>query len=109
MGDRVVVRRRVARKSAARGVGLELLYQHGRAGDSLERRPAHEVQARGRLDHADRMARRGREPDQLNGLVGGDPAAYAKQDPGQVRLLAVAVLDLPGGDLLEGDLEVVLR
>ena len=31
------------------------------------------------------------------------------EHPGQVRLLAVAVLDLPGGDLLEGDLEVVLR
>src|SRR4029453_2981504 len=59
--------------------------------------------------HPHRMARGRREPNQLNCLVRGEPPAYAEEDPGQVRLLAVAVLDLPGGDLLEGDLEVVLR
>src|SRR5436305_14408813 len=51
---------------------------------------------------------------QLDGLVGGDPAAHAQEDPshGAVpapALPAVAVLDLAGGDLLEGDLQVVLR
>src|SRR5215210_3782074 len=54
------------------------------------------------------MARGSGEPNQLDCLIGGDPAAYSDEDPGQVRLLAVAVLDLPGGDLLEGDLQVVL-
>ena len=55
--DRVVVGRRVAREGAARGVGLELVDQHRRAGDALEGGPADEPQAR---RASGRRARRGR-------------------------------------------------
>ena len=52
------------------------------------------------------------QPDELNCLVGGDPTGYAEQDPRHELdsgASAVAVLDLARGDLLEGDLQVVLR
>ena len=60
--DRVVVGSRVAGEGAAGGIALELLDEHGRAGDSLERRPADELEARRRLDDADRVAGLDRKP-----------------------------------------------
>src|SRR2546423_14723332 len=98
----------------ARRVVLELVHRHRSGGEPLERRPSHEPLAGGRLDHAHRVAGLDREARELDGLVGGDPARYAEEDPGHGAasrgpLPAVAVLQLVAGDLLEGDLEVVLR
>ena len=80
------VGRRLAGVGAAGRVALELVDEHGGAGDALEGRPADEAQARRRLDHPHGVARAGREADQLDCLVRGDPAGYAEQDPRQVRL-----------------------
>ena len=66
---------------AARGVALELVREHGGAGDALERRGADEPLGGGRLHDAHGMARARREPHQLNSLVCGDPTGYAEQDP----------------------------
>ena len=58
VGDRVVVGRGLTGERAARGVGLELVHQHRRAGDALEGGAPDEVQAGGRLDHPHGVARR---------------------------------------------------
>ena len=85
-----MVGKRVAWVCPPRRIGLELAHEDRRAGDPLECRAPHEALGRRGLDHADRMPGLDRQPGQLHGLVGGDPAAHAKEDPSHGPLRARA-------------------
>ncbi len=80
MAERLVRRRRLAGKGAARGVALELAHQHRRAGERGERRLADEPPAGGRLHHAHLMSGGSGQAHELERLVRGDAAAHAEQD-----------------------------
>jgi hypothetical protein len=72
--------RRVAGEGAAQRVGLPLGDEHGRTGDSGERRGPDEPRRRLRLDHAHRMPGLGRQARELQRLVGRDPTGDAEQN-----------------------------
>jgi hypothetical protein len=84
MAERVVVGWHLVGERAARRVALELAGQDRRAAERRERRRADEPLRGLGLHDAHRVARLRREADDLERLVGGDPAADADQDPGQL-------------------------
>ena len=118
-------------KAPRAGSRWNSLDEHRRPGQRGERGGADEAAAGGRLHDAHGVAGAGRQADELERLVRGDPAADAEQYArhGQLVLerpgvrqplagrlraprlprggLAVVVLHLPAGYLLEGDREVV--
>ncbi len=73
--------------AAAHRVVLELLDEHRRADDALERRGADEALRVAGHDHAHAVAGRCREPGELKRFVGGDAAADTEQDPRHARIL----------------------
>ena len=82
VAERVVVGQRLAGERAARRVALELVDEDRRAGQRGERGGADEARARRRLDDAHGVPGGGRQADELQRLVGGDPTTDAEQDPG---------------------------
>ena len=76
-----MVGRRVAGKSTPSWIRLELIDQHRRPGDALERGTPDEIERSGRLNNPHRVPGLYRKPSNLNGLIGRNPASYAKKNP----------------------------
>ena len=84
VADGVVVGEWIAREGATEGIAPELVGQHRRADDALERGRPHESLRGGRHQHANAVPSQGRQAGQLQGLVGGDAAAHAEEDAGHL-------------------------
>ncbi len=80
MTDRLVAGKGLAGERAAHRIAGELADEHRGAAQRGERRLAHEAAAVRRLDDTHGVARGAGEADELERLVGGDPAAHAQQD-----------------------------
>ncbi len=84
VAERVVVGRALVGERAAGGVALELVGEDGRAGERREGRGADEPLGGRGLDDPHGMPGLRRQAHDLERLVGGDPAADAEQDSGQL-------------------------
>src|SRR4051794_37300342 len=102
---------RVAGEGAARRVALELVDQDGGARDALEGGAPDELERTLGLQDAHGVTGLPGQASQLDSLVGGYPARNSEKDARHARLPlgAVVIRQLVVGDLLERDLEVVLR
>ncbi len=74
--------RLVTGEGAAHRVALELVDEHRRADDALERGGADEAAGGRGHQHADAVPGARRQARELERLVGGDAAADSEQDPG---------------------------